>query len=168
MATAGLANRPPTAPDPHAWPDAPLPSLPPPASAATLVAGSALGPVETVFEASLGRAYLDDVGETLDLYASGAPAHPGWLLRRANRVLAANVALGPWIHVASEVRHLATVGDGDALTTRANVLGTFERKGHRFVDLDVLTVSDRAGPVQRVHHTAIYEPRPVGAPGAAN
>ena len=69
-----------------------------------------------------------------------------------------NVALGPWIHVGSDVTQLGLVHDGDALDVRAVVLDEHERKGHRFVVLDVAV--DAAGrPVQRVTHTAIHTPR---------
>jgi hypothetical protein len=85
-------------------------------------------------------------------------AHPGWILRDANYVLSANVVLGPWIHVSSTVQHHGLVHDGDELSARAIVTAEWERKGHRFVTLDVLhLVGDR--PVARSEHTAIYRPR---------
>jgi hypothetical protein len=40
------------------------------------------------------------------------------------------------------------------------VADNYERKGHRFVDLDVLVLSG-ARPVAAVRHTAIYRPRQV-------
>ena len=42
---------------------------------------------------------------------------------------------------------------------RARVVDDFERKGHKFVVLDVLVVANLIRPVMRVEHTAIYEPR---------
>ena len=74
-------------------------------------------------------------------------------------MLVANARLGPWIHVSSAVRHLGLVHDGDQLSTRARLTDDFERKGHKFVVLDVLIVADLVRPVVRVEHTAIYEPR---------
>ena len=38
------------------------------------------------------------------------------------------------------------------------MLDEFERKGHRFVTLDVAITADER-PVQRVTHTAIHTPR---------
>jgi hypothetical protein len=76
-------------------------------------------------------------------------------------VLANTVRLGPWIHVSTSARHLGLVANGERVTTRGRVRGTFERKGHRFVELDVQW---KAGPtgvertVMRAHHVAIYEP----------
>jgi hypothetical protein len=50
------------------------------------------------------------------------------------------------------------VSDGDVVETRAVVTGEYERKGHRFVDLDVLQLVDGRA-VTRTAHTAIYRPR---------
>ncbi|MGH6690668.1 MAG: hypothetical protein ACREF4_08320, partial [Gammaproteobacteria bacterium] len=106
--------------------------------------------------------YLAEIGESLPLYADQQVAHPGWLLRDANRVLSANVRLGPWIHVESVTQHHGVVHDGESVTTRARVTREWGRKGHRFVELDVGTLDgDRL--VARVVHTAIYRPRPQGA-----
>ena len=135
---------------------APLPAERPLASPDSLRAGTVLGASSDVFDAALATSYLADVRESLPLF--GAVAHPGWLLRFANAVLARNVVLGPWIHVSSDVSLLGIVQDGERVTARAVVIGEFERRGHRFVTLDVaLDSEDR--PVQRITHTAIHTPR---------
>lgn len=107
-----------------------------------------------------GEPFLAEVADDLPLWHSpGAPVHPGYLIRKANDVLARNVELGPWIHVSSDVRFVGTATDGDELATFGRVLDVFERKGHRFVELDVLVVRNGRQPVMRARHTAIYEPR---------
>ena len=95
---------------------------------------------------------------TAPLYAAEGIAHPGWVLRFANRALSANVVLGPWIHVSSDLALLGTVADGATVEARSVVVDEFSRKGHRFVTLDVAIGAD-GRPVQRIVHTAIYEPR---------
>ena len=119
---------------------APLPAERPAASPASLHAGTVLGSITEVFNAALATSYLADVRESLPLF--GAVAHPGWLLRLANAVLARNVVLGPWIHVSSDVSLLGVVQDGERVTARAVVIDEFERRGHRFVTLDVALDSD--------------------------
>jgi acyl dehydratase len=133
---------------------------PPEASPASLAAGTALALASHGFHADNAGQYLAEIGEGLPLYTEHRVAHPGWLLRDANRVLSANVRLGPWIHVESVVQHHGLVHDGDIVHARATVTREWERKGHRFVELDVglLTGPDR--PVAQVVHTAIYRPRP--------
>lgn len=44
-------------------------------------------------------------------------------------------------------------------TVCATVTGNYERKGHRFVELDGLVVANRATPIAHCQHTAIYQPR---------
>lgn len=152
------------APDPGAEPAVPerqpLPDERPPASAESLAIGTTLGSVTQTFDAGAAGEYLADVRETLPLYGAERIAHPGWLLRFANTVLAANVVLGPWIHVSSDVRFIGLVVDGDALDVRAVVLDERERSGHRFVTLDVAMLGVDDGALrQRVTHTAIHTPR---------
>jgi hypothetical protein len=150
-------------PDPDSFPTRPAPAADarPPASLATLAriaADDALGAVAVTFRADEATGYLAAIGETLSTYQRERVAHPGWLLRLANRILADNVCLGPWIHVESDVTLLGLVHDGDPVEARGRVLDAFERKGHDFVVLDVVVLA--AGlPVQRVRHTAIIRPR---------
>ena len=159
--SAALPDEPAPVPPPEAVPPAnrrPSRRDRPPASPETLAVGTVLGTLEFGFHAEKAGDYLADVGETLPLYRDAGVAHPGWLLRTANLVLVEHVVLGPWIHVSSAVTHHGLVRDGAHLETRARVTDLFERKGHRFVALDVLIVADGAA-VMRVDHTAIYQPR---------
>jgi len=144
---------------------APLPVERPPASPATLQPGTVLGAVTDTFDVATHRGYLADARESLPLYAKDGIAHPGWLLRFANAALALNVELGPWIHVSSEVDLLGVVAGGQHVEARSVVLDEFERKGHRFVTLDVAVLANER-LVQRITHTAIYAPRMVESPSA--
>jgi acyl dehydratase len=139
------------------WPAGdPPPS--PPAATSEILTSRRFGRLTVHFRAERAGEYLDEIREQLPLFRDEHVAHPGWLLRFANYVLTANVRLGPWIHVESSVQFFGTVTDGDLVETRALVTGEYERKGHRFVELDVLQLGgDR--PVARTAHTAIYRPR---------
>ena len=140
------------------WPRVDQRDDPPPASPETLAPGTALGLAPHGFHADLAGAYLDEVRETLPLYTDEGVAHPAWILRDANYVLSANVRLGPWIHVESIVQHHGLVRDGDVVSALAVVTNEWERKGHGFVELDVVHLADTR-PVARTRHTAIYRPR---------
>jgi hypothetical protein len=155
--TAGLADAgsPPALDD---WPEVAQAIAPPPASPEVLVPGTAFGLEPHGFHADAHVEYLADVREELSLYREARVAHPGWILRDANYVLSSNVRLGPWIHVESAVQHFATVEDGQEVGCRAVVTEEWERKGHRFVRLDVLHTAD-GRPAARTDHTAIYRPR---------
>jgi acyl dehydratase len=144
-------------PDLAAYPAAPLPEPPPPPAGPDYFQHHAvLGTSEATWRA--GSGYLDSVNEQLPLFRDSGLSPPGWLLRRANDVLVHNVTLGPWIHVESRVRHLGAVADGQVVSTRANVADHYERKGHRFVELDVLMLVENR-PVLTGRHVAIYQPR---------
>jgi hypothetical protein len=80
------------------------------------------------------------------------------VLRQANSILAANVVLGPWIHVSSDITLLGVVPDGGSIDVRAEVGAEYERRGHRFVELDVVVLAE-GEVVQRIAHTAIHTPR---------
>jgi acyl dehydratase len=135
---------------------------PPEASPASLAPGTPLALAPHGFHADEAAEYLAEIGESLPLDADHRVAHPGWLLRDANRVLSANVRLGPWIHVESVVQHHGLVHDGDTVGTRATVTREWERRGHRFVELDVGLFAGGDRFVAHVVHTAIYRPRPQG------
>ena len=141
------------------------PAVRPPADEQTLATGSWLGIAPLHLTADYAARYLHDVRETDPLYAAEGIAHPGILLRLCNWALTHNVVLGPWIHVGSHVRNFALARVGDELGARACVAANYERKGHRFVDLDVLVIANGTAPLARVIHTAIYRPRQ--AAGAA-
>jgi acyl dehydratase len=135
-----------------------VPDVRPPASARSLRPGTVLGSLDAVFDAARATEYLAAVGERLTIYAEATVAHPGWLLRFANSVLSANVVLGPWIHVSSDVGLLGVVSHGQTIDVRGEVVGEYERSGHRFVELDVAVIVD-GRVVQRVGHSAIHTPR---------
>jgi hypothetical protein len=130
----------------------------PPADEHSLAVGRALAIRPFVTDAAFAAHYLRDLRETDPLYADAGLVHPGFILRLCNWALLHNVVLGPWIHVGSRVRNFAAARIGQQLTVFARVTNNDVRKGHKFVDLDVLVRADGA-PVAKVAHTAIYRPR---------
>jgi hypothetical protein len=136
----------------------PAPEARPPAGEDTLAPGTVLGRLERTFGPPERAGQIDLLSEDLRLYDELAVAHPGEIIRAANAVLSQTVLLGPWIHVSSEVTNLGLVPDGSTVVTQARVVDLYERKGHRFVVLDVVSTVEGT-PVLAVRHTAIYAPR---------
>jgi acyl dehydratase len=134
-----------------------------PADETSLAVGRCLGIRPLAITADWSARYVADVRERDPLYLEQGLSHPGQLPRLFNWALTHNVVLGPWIHVGSKVDHFAAAKVGDELTVRARVTANYERKGHRFVELDGLVVANGTAPVARVAHTAIYRPRGVVA-----
>ena len=123
-----------------------------------LVAGTLLGTlIETLSVPDSST--LDKLDERLPVYTSaGAVAHPFTLLALANQILVSNYKLGPWIHVASDLKNWSAVRNREEVSVRGRIADCYERKGHEFVVLDLeLRVDQRL--VQQVRHTAIYRPR---------
>jgi acyl dehydratase len=121
--------------------------------------GKWLGTVPRAWAGEAAKEYLTDVRERDPIYLSEGLGHPGLVQRVMNRVLVDNAILGPWIHVGSRMQLLSAARSGDELTARAKVTGNYEKKGHRFVELDALVVANGRTPVAHCHHIAIYQPR---------
>src|SRR5438270_3115169 len=125
--------------------------------------GKSLGTVPRTWAGEAAQEYLNDVRERDPIYLAEGLGHPGLLQRVMNRVLVDNAILGPWIHVGSRMQLLSAARIGDELTARANVTGNYEKKGHRFVELDALLVANGVTPVAHCQHIAIYQPPDVAA-----
>jgi hypothetical protein len=80
-----------------------------------------------------------------------------WPARLGNQILMANADLPPWMHVESRVRHLGLPEEGEEVSVRGTVAGSWERRGHRFLDLDLLILGSGARPLAQLRHIAIVE-----------
>ena len=164
LCVTGHAGLPPgPAAPPHAvsenGPSAALPAERPPADETTLAVGTRLAIIPFRVTNEYAVEYLRTVRETDPLYARENLVHPGTILHIGNWALRHNVVLGPWMHVGSTVQHFAAAHVGDELSARAVVSANYERKGHRFVEIDVLVFAGQQTPTARIGHIAIYRPR---------
>lgn len=162
---ASLPAEPISAPDVFAKAPSPPtpPSVRPPANETTLAVGTWFGIHPLRVTGEFADQYLRDVRETETLYAAEGLVHPATILHIGNWALRHNVVLGPWMHVGSTVQHFAAARIGDELSARARVTANYERKGHRFVELDVLVFANQTSPIARIAHIAIYRPRQLAA-----
>jgi hypothetical protein len=159
---ASLPDRPPAPPEPFAEPPPP-PDERPPGSETTLPAGTMLGIRPLPITQELVEQCVSDLRETDTLYLKEGLAHPVIIARTGNWALNHNVVLGPWMHVGSRLQHFAAARIGDELSVRARITANYEHKGHKFVDVDVLVLANRATPIARIAHTAIWLPRQLTA-----
>jgi acyl dehydratase len=130
-----------------------------PVSATSYELDKWLGTAPRDWAGEAAREYLADIRETDPIYAKEGLGHPGLLQRVMNKALVDNAILGPWIHVGSRMQLLSAAKTGDVITARAKVIGNYDRKGHRFVELDALVVANGKTPLANCHHIAIYQPR---------
>ncbi|MBV9291679.1 MAG: hypothetical protein JO222_04450 [Frankiales bacterium] len=122
-----------------------------------------LGSVDEPVDIDRHTAYLDGIDDHLGVYRADGCVHPGALLRIVNELLMRNVALGPWIHTASDCTFLATAQVPGVLHADGLVTDVFGRNGHAYVRYDALVRCDDK-PVMFVDHTAIYR---LGGPDPA-
>jgi acyl dehydratase len=130
-----------------------------PVSASSYEVGKWLGTLPRDWAGEAAKEYLHDIREHDAIYVREGLGHPGLLQRVMNKVLVDNAILGPWIHVGSRMQLLSAARSGDELTARAKVTGNYEKKGHRFVELDALVVANGKTPLAHCRHIAIYQPR---------
>lgn len=145
-------------------PDLPLAGTKRPATRAACAANDALGTIDACFEPAAAAAFVSAMQDTHACYGEGV-THPAWLLRQANLVVDANLALGPWIHVGSELINRRRCRNGEALRVRARFVDLYTRKGSDYADLDVALVGAETPEdvVMRVLHRFIYRYAPAAA-----
>lgn len=159
LGSAGVSS-PPLAAD---YAVAPLPTERPRVTRAHLESLKVLGTPELDLDAKAAADYVTRFGDSLDIYAGAKAAlHPGGHLELANRALSRNVLMSPWIHVGSSGRLWSVARVGDRLAMRGRVHRLFEKKGHEFVEADLLLVANDSRPVASIRHTAIYLLRKAG------
>jgi acyl dehydratase len=130
-----------------------------PVNTSSYEVGKWLGTVPREWAGNAAKEYLADIRESDPVFARDGLGHPGLLQRMMNKVLVDNAILGPWIHVGSKMQLLSAAKAGDELTARAKVIGNYEKKGHRFVELNALVLANGKTPLAHCWHIAIYQPR---------
>ena len=165
ICATGCASLPDSVPPPsEVFAEPPFPPANRPlASESTLAVGTLLGIRPLPITCDLIEQCIADLRETETLYLREGLAHPVIIARTGNWALNHNVVLGPWMHVGSKLQHFAAAHIGDELSVRARITANYEHKGHKFVDVDVLVLANRAKPIARIAHTAIWLPRQLAA-----
>jgi hypothetical protein len=156
VGSAGMPNSLPAL-NPKDYPFCPPAGLRP-ASIASFSIGDALGSVE--FDLDLkdeSPKFLDNVVESAPIYDS--VCHPAFWIAQANEILMRNIALGPWIHTASDAQHYAIARDGERLSLRGRVVDLYERRGHELIVADLGLIGENDRPIVHIKHTAIIKLR---------
>ena len=161
LCATGSASLPATAPSVSiaAYREVPAVAERKPVNASSYETGKWLGTTPRRWAGEAASEYLADIRETDPIFAREGLGHPGLIQRVMNRVLVDNAILGPWIHVGSRMQLLSAAKTGDEIIARAKVTGNYDKKGHRFVELDALVVANGTTPLAHCWHIAIYQPR---------
>jgi acyl dehydratase len=113
----------------------------------------------------LGVDYGARAGDDLDLYAREGIVPPAVWPAIANRVFAAELVRGAWIHTRSIIRHHAAGPAGAIVDVHATVVDRFERSGRRAV-ADVVIEHDGV-VLTTLEHEAIVELTTTRRPSSA-
>ncbi len=145
-------------------PPAPAPEARPPATREALerLRERGLGSIRARFTRDTPLAsYHRDPADMPELVRAepGGHANPAIVLGLSNWVLAANVRLGPWLHLQTDSQSHAPIALDSEVVVEAAIADLFERKGHSFVDLDVATFLLEGPPVASMRLRAIYRLR---------
>lgn len=134
----------------------PAPGAKRPPTADSVPAGELLGSVETRFDlAELTRNFSLTV------------CHPAFLLAQANEIIASNVELGPWIHTASQVKHVDVLDDGELCSLRGRIAESGLKRGHDFVVVDLAMFGKDERLIATIKHSALIRLREAAPSGEA-
>lgn len=127
----------------------PLAELPMPddrraAQADAVPAGTILGSLNGVF---------DSVKLGGNFEVSVRPA--ALLLALANDIIAANVALGPWIHTASVVTHFGMLDESEQFSLHGSIVDSGQKRGHDLVVADLALFGVNQRPIASIRHSAL-------------
>lgn len=128
-----------------------------PATIAAIKTGDVFGSLEFTLDLRDGmEQFLADMADDSLLYRGGdAACHPAFWIAQANEIFMRNVALGMWIHTASEVQHHALAADGERLAMRGQVVDACEKRGHEIITADLAIFGEAERAIATIKHSAI-------------
>lgn len=101
----------------------------------------------------------EELRDPLAIYREDPPTpHPALWVMKANRLLMENVALGPWIHTASDVQHHNIPEPDEDVYMHGRVAHSYMKRGHEIVVLDLVVLGRLERPLVHLTHTAIVKP----------
>lgn len=161
LCAVGLASLPAELPklDGSEYPEPALPAVPRPATIEAVRPGEIFGSIEFIFDpVEQETGFLPDMVDDSEIYRGpGAACHPSWWIAKANEIIMRNVALGPWIHTASDLQQYDPARAGERLSMRGRVVEAFEKRGHEIIRLDLGVFGEGGRPIARILHSAIIK-----------
>ncbi len=102
--------------------------------------------------------FVPIVRDPLPIYQNEDVWHPAYLAHEANRMLMENIALGPWIHTASDVDHHALPEDGETINVMGRIVHPYTKRGHQIIVADIVFTGHMDRVLAHMSHTAIVKP----------
>jgi hypothetical protein len=148
-------------PDPKNYPVRPLPPRDQlrPATITAFSRDDLLGSLDFTFRITdeVTR-FLDDISDRLLIYRGPEVVFPPALwISKANEIIMQNVALGPWIHTASEAQYYTNPRLGERLSIRGRVIESYTKRDNEYIVVDLGVFGNEERPVVTIKHTAIIK-----------
>ena len=83
-------------------------------------------------------------------------AHPSWIAGWAEALLRHNFDIPSSMHTKSLVQHYSSVPLGTTIVGGAEVIDAYERKGHHYVEFDVLLQNTDGKDIAQIRHRTIF------------
>ena len=83
-------------------------------------------------------------------------AHPSWIAGWAEALLRHNFDIPSSMHTKSLVKHHSSVPLGTTIVGGAEVIDAYERKGHHYVEFDVLLKDTNEKDIAQIRHRTIF------------
>ena len=83
-------------------------------------------------------------------------AHPSWIAGWAEALMRHNFDIPSSMHTKSLVKHHSSVPLGTTIVGGAEVIDAYERKGHHYVEFDVLLKDTNEKDIAQIRHRTIF------------
>ena len=83
-------------------------------------------------------------------------AHPSWIAGWAEALMRHNFVIPSSMHTKSLVKHHSSVPLGTTIVGGAEVIDAYERKGHHYVEFDVLLKDTNEKDIAQIRHRTIF------------
>ena len=83
-------------------------------------------------------------------------AHPSWVAGWAEGLMRHNFDIPSSMHTKSLVKHHSSIPLGTKLVGGAEVIDAYERKGHQYIEFDVLLQDTGSNDIAQIRHRTIF------------
>ena len=83
-------------------------------------------------------------------------AHPSWVAGWAEGLMRHNYDIPTSMHTKSLVKHHSSIPLGTKLVGGAEVIDAYERKGHQYIEFDVLLQDTGSNDIAQIRHRTIF------------
>tara|TARA_B100000029_G_scaffold508367_1_gene595074 strand:+ start:14409 stop:15242 length:834 start_codon:yes stop_codon:yes gene_type:complete len=93
-----------------------------------------------------------------DIFVGDFPKlHPAWIAGWAENLMRHNFEVHHSIHTQSRIQFLKSISAGTTITGNAHFIDVYEKRGHQYVNFDVLLQDNFGEQVAKIRHWTIFK-----------